>query len=302
MIRFARDIRLIPVALIAMTCLFVLKVSGLVLDGGYTLGERLQNRYKTGLTATTADSVPDYPKIVLGDEKGSPDQPVANKADSKPSWAEAMFNFNGDASRLDDNTSRDITGSIDKGDAPAGPPPSVSKKPPAPAKIKAGNTSIVIEPGRNPPPGEIAVLKRLKERREELDARSRDMDMRENLLKAAEKRVEAKLAELKATEARIKATLGTRTKQEADRFKSIVTMYENMKSKDAARIFDHLDMKVLVSVSTEINPRKMAEIMAQMTPEAAERLTVELADRASGKKSQPAVNHLPKIQGKPAGS
>jgi len=299
MIRFARDIRLIPVALIAMICLFALKVSGLVFDGGYTLGERLQNRYKTGLTATTADAVPDYPKIVVAGRQTAAGTSDPKEPGSKESWAEAMFNFNGSASHPNDDASRDITGSIDKGEEPAGPPPTVSQKAPAPAKITAGSTSIVIEPGRNLPPGEMAVLKRLKERREELDARSRDMDMRANMLKAAERRVEAKLAELKATEARIKDTLGTRDRQEAQQFKSIVAMYENMKSKDAARIFDRLDMKVLVSVSTEINPRKMAEILAQMTPEAAERLTVELADRASGKKNRPAAKQLPKIEGKP---
>ncbi len=60
-------------------------------------------------------------------------------------------------------------------------------------------------------------------------------------------------------------------------------MYENMKSKDAARILDRLDMKILVDVATQINPRKMSEILAQMTPEAAERLTVELARRADAR-------------------
>ncbi len=44
MIRFARDFRLIPIVLLATVCLFALKVSGLVFDGGYTLAERLQNR------------------------------------------------------------------------------------------------------------------------------------------------------------------------------------------------------------------------------------------------------------------
>ena len=57
-------------------------------------------------------------------------------------------------------------------------------------------------------------------------------------------------------------------------------MYENMKSKDAARIFERLDMRILVEVATKINPRKMSEILAQMAPESAERLTVELARRA----------------------
>jgi hypothetical protein len=36
-----------------------------------------------------------------------------------------------------------------------------------------------------------------------------------------------------------------------------------------------------------------------MTPESAERLTVELANRASGNNS-PAADQLPKIQGRPA--
>jgi hypothetical protein len=41
--------------------------------------------------------------------------------------------------------------------------------------------------------------------------------------------------------------------------------------------------------------------MAQMTPEAAERLTVELANRATPDKFQPAAE-LPKIEGKANGS
>jgi len=72
MIRFARDFRLIPVVLLATICLFALKVSGLVFDGGYTLAERLQGRDKTGMQITTRESVPDYPKIVIADGKSSP--------------------------------------------------------------------------------------------------------------------------------------------------------------------------------------------------------------------------------------
>ena len=64
-------------------------------------------------------------------------------------------------------------------------------------------------------------------------------------------------------------------------------MYENMKPKDAARIFDRLDMKILVDVSTQMNPRKMSDILAQMSPDAAERLTVRLANRAGGAQKTP---------------
>ena len=124
--------------------------------------------------------------------------------------------------------------------------------------------------------------------------------MRESLLKAAEKRVEAKVAELKDVESRVNIAMGNRDKAEAARFKSIVSMYENMKAKDAARIFDRLDMKILVDVATQMNSRKMSEILAQMSPDAAERLTVELANRASAPKSQN-PDQLPKIEGTPPG-
>jgi len=123
--------------------------------------------------------------------------------------------------------------------------------------------------------------------------------MRESLLKAAEKRLEAKVIELKDVEARVNTAMGNRDKAEADRFKSIVAMYENMKAKDAARIFDRLDLKILVEVVTQINPRKMSEILALMSPESAERLTVELANHAGSQPKSQNANQLPKIEGKP---
>ncbi len=121
-------------------------------------------------------------------------------------------------------------------------------------------------------------------------ARARELEVRESLLKAAEKRLETRAVELKELEARASGALQRRDEAEAARFKSLVTVYENMKARDAARIFDRLDMKILVEVTNQINPRRMSDIMAQMTPEAAERLTVELANRATaGDKPAPPV-------------
>jgi flagellar motility protein MotE (MotC chaperone) len=75
-------------------------------------------------------------------------------------------------------------------------------------------------------------------------------------------------------------------------------MYEGMKPKDAAKIFDRLEMAVLFDIASQIAPRKMSDILGLMQPEAAERLTVELARRANGDKSASAAE-LPKIEGKP---
>jgi flagellar motility protein MotE (MotC chaperone) len=74
-------------------------------------------------------------------------------------------------------------------------------------------------------------------------------------------------------------------------------MYENMKPKDAAKIFDRLDMPILIAVVSQIKPRVMSDIMAQMQPEAAERLTTELASRAVGIAPSQPPTELPKIEG-----
>jgi len=241
---------------------------------------------------TTAETIPSYPKIVVADAARSRNTPQAAARD-KP-WAQEMFNFNGD--------SRDITGSVGEKKeekAPskiAGLP--VSETPPAPTKVEVGGAVVQDVPGRPASAGERAVLERLQERRQEIDSRSRDLDMRENLLKAAEQRMDAKLGELKSMETRVDTAEVKRQQTDSERFKTIVAMYDNMKSKDAARIFDRLDLKILVEVSTQMKPAKMAEILGQMTPEAAERLTVELANRASGAKAGP--DRLPKIEGRPA--
>jgi flagellar motility protein MotE (MotC chaperone) len=288
MTRLVRDVRLIPIVLFATISLLALKVSGLVFDGGYTLAERLQARYRGDLQITSRESVPDQPKIVLTEKYAKP-----GTAAPRQPWAQEMFSFNR-------GNSTDVTGSVGAAEEkPSDPALKVSDKPPDPTKLEVAGAAIPLEPGRIASPGERAVLERLQSRRQELDTRNRELEMRENLLKAAEKRLEAKVAELKGTESRVNIAMGTRDKVGAERFKSIVSMYENMKPKDAARIFDRLDMRILIDVSTEMNPRKMSEIMAQMSPDAAERLTVELANRANAQPKTQSPDQLPKIEGKP---
>ncbi len=283
----ARELRLIPIVLFATVCLFALKMSGLVFDGGYTLGERLQGKHKTDMTVTPAATVPAYPNIVVADQR------VPTLEAPKQSWAQEMFNYT-------DAGKGDVTGSVGGGgDKPAAPPLKTSDKPPEAPKVQVAGSAYPLEAGKITPPGERAVLERLQERRIELDSRNRDIDMRESLLKAAEQRVEAKVAELKAVEARVNAAMGARDTQDSQRFKSIVSMYENMKAKDAARIFDRLDIAILVDVATAMNTRRMSEILAQMTPESAEKLTVALANRASAPAPAPGQDQLPKIEGRP---
>ena len=246
-----RDIRVIPVVVVAIFGLAVLKVAGLVLDGGYVF---------------------DY-----------------DPNTTKKSWAQDMLNFPGGPKQ----EPSDITGSVEKSkEAP-------KEDAPKPVAPDTKPEDAAMHPGESQPvsPAERAILERLQARRQELEARAREIDIRESLLKAAEKRIEAKVEEMKAAESRISAANGQKNEAETARLKNIVTMYEGMKPKDAAKVFDRLDMNVLLDIATQIAPRKMSDILGLMTPEAAERLTVEMARRAGADKSASTAD-LPKIEGK----
>ena len=124
-----------------------------------------------------------------------------------------------------------------------------------------------------------AVLERLRERRQKLDAIEQELTMRENLIGAAEMQLEARIKELKAIEARIAAVVGERESEQQAQLDGLVTMYETMKPKDAARIFNRLELPILIDVVNQMKARKMAIILAAMDSGAAERLTIEIAMR-----------------------
>jgi flagellar motility protein MotE (MotC chaperone) len=126
---------------------------------------------------------------------------------------------------------------------------------------------------------EVDVLQQLAKRREELDLRARQLDEREALVQAAEQRMEQKMAELKALQATVEDLLKARSEQEEAELKSLVKMYENMKPKAAAKVFEEMDMDVLLDVVDRMSERKVAPILALVTPTRAKEITFELAQR-----------------------
>lgn len=267
-----RDIRVLPVVLTAIFGLAVLKFAGIAIDGGYVF---------------------DYPAASAQVSSRTPAK--------KKSWAQENFNFPGGGSASDAD---DITGSVDARPKDAPKAAEANGKPPSPPEaarpetVRPDGTVLLPDPEKPISASERAILERLQSRRQELDARAREIDIRENLLKAAEQRIAGKVKELKEVEASIATKTRQRDEAEAARFKGLVKTYEAMKPKDAARVFDRLEMPVLYEIASQISPRNMSDILGQMSPEAAERLTVEMARRASGDKTT-SVADLPKIEGRP---
>ncbi|MEE8629136.1 MULTISPECIES: hypothetical protein [Methylobacterium] len=160
---------------------------------------------------------------------------------------------------------------------------SVSPKETAPAPTTSAPPAEPPRPSGEPvSSSERAILEKLGARRDALQQRSRDLETREQLIENAERKLESRINDLKTLEQKGDDAAAKRAEAEAAGLKSLVTMYETMKPKEAARVFDRLKLDVLVPVVVAMNPRKMAEVLAVMQPEAAERLTVALAQRARG--------------------
>jgi len=124
---------------------------------------------------------------------------------------------------------------------------------------------------------EIDLLQQLAERREEIEMRAREIEERNALLVAAEQRIDKKVGELQNLRKTIEGLLVKHEKQQDKKMASLVKIYENMKPKDAARIFEELDMDTLLMVAERMKERKLAPLMAKMNPEKAKEMTVELA-------------------------
>jgi flagellar motility protein MotE (MotC chaperone) len=126
----------------------------------------------------------------------------------------------------------------------------------------------------------------LAERRRALDQREREMATRAALLEAAERELDQKLRELETVQARIEAMMEEQTEEQKRRIESLVKIYEGMKAKEAARIFDTLDMEILIRVMSQMSERKLSPVLAAMNPDRARTVTILLAEK----------NQLPDVQ------
>ena len=124
---------------------------------------------------------------------------------------------------------------------------------------------------------EIELLQRLASRRDELDRQALELEQRTGLLQAAETRIDNKIKQLRAFQVTIEGLIKTYDEQQLSKVLSLVKIYENMKPKDAARIFEELEMDTLLLVAERMKERKLAVVMAKMNPTKARDVTVELS-------------------------
>ncbi len=148
----------------------------------------------------------------------------------------------------------------------------------APAGTPAAGTSVTFDPSTLSK-SEIDVLQRLAERRDTVEKHEREVEAKDGLLKAAEARIDGKIAQLQDLEKNIKSLLSQYDGQKQQELDQLVRIYSAMKPKEAAAIFETLDMPILLSLVQKMKEAKVAPIMALMTPAKATALTEAITSR-----------------------
>ncbi len=123
---------------------------------------------------------------------------------------------------------------------------------------------------------EIMILQELAERREALDLRSREIDKKAVQLKVAENEIDKKLKQLQDYENKLRGLIKEYNAKEKEKINSLVKLYSTMKPKDAARIFNTLDLEITVSLLNEMKPSVSSAILSQMQADKAKAITDEL--------------------------
>jgi flagellar motility protein MotE (MotC chaperone) len=148
--------------------------------------------------------------------------------------------------------------------AMAADPPPAAAPAPAPAPAVAASATDAMAAG-------------LRARREALEDRERAIATREALLAVAEQRLAARLSELTALQGRLEqADIDARDREESH-WRTMAKLYETMRPREAAAVFNELDLPVLVQVVERMNDRKAAPVLGAMLPDRVRQLTVELA-------------------------
>jgi len=163
--------------------------------------------------------------------------------------------------------------------APAqGAAPTQAPRTPAPAPARPQAPPVAAAPPPSDPAAlaERALLEQLRARRTELEAREQAVAAQEVVLQATERRLARRVEELTAMQRRIESLDQTRNEQEEAGWRGLVRTYEAMRPRDAATIFNDLEMPVLVEILDRMSERKAAPVIGAMRPERARMVTAEL--------------------------
>jgi flagellar motility protein MotE (MotC chaperone) len=123
------------------------------------------------------------------------------------------------------------------------------------------------------------LLKALKTREERISAQENKIADRVQALAVAKHGIDQKLVELVEAEKKLRATMALANTASEDDLSRLVSVYENMKPKDAAALFEEMEPRFSSGFLGRMRPDAAAKIFAGLTPAKAYSISVILAGR-----------------------
>ena len=127
----------------------------------------------------------------------------------------------------------------------------------------------------------VAISKDIAQRDKAAAARNRTLDLREQAARSAEQRLKVAAASRPAAAAATGAPPAQVS--ETERFEELARIYQVMKPKAAAQVFEQLTIDLQVEVAQRMRERSTALIMAAMSPKGAAALTTAMARKGTDK-------------------
>ncbi len=122
---------------------------------------------------------------------------------------------------------------------------------------------------------EVQILQTLRNRNNQIKDLEKELTLKENLLESIRNNIDEKISRLEKLNEQIDDT--DKSQGATASYAKLIKIYEGMKPKDAAKIFDELQMSVMLLVAQQMKDNKLAGIVAEMKPEKARDLTMALA-------------------------
>ncbi len=146
------------------------------------------------------------------------------------------------------------------------------------ADVLAAETELPDDPTALPIPTET-LLAALQSREAALLANEQKLADRQSELDAAEAEIRTQLANLKAAEEQLLQTLSRTESAAEDDVVRLVSVYENMKPKQAAELFSQMDVDFAAGFFVRLRPDFAGAIMAELDPVTAYAISAVLAGR-----------------------
>ena len=280
-----RRVRLLPLTITMLSLLFIIKVNELYL-GSKQLREMYGAHDAVAEDKKPADDAKADGKDKPADAKAEPAK-EGDKAASRDTKKDDAKPAEGDAKPADAKAEPAKEGDkAASGDGKKDGKKDGAKPPEEEKTYGTGKTTVKeIEAmkARDAQPRytqtELDLLQNLSKRRDELDQREKDLDIKEKVLDASEKRISDKIMEMKTLQSELSKVLAQYNEKQDTQIKSLVKIYESMKPEEAAAIFNEMEMPILLDVIGKMSERKVALVLAGMSPKKAKDVTQELADK-----------------------